>query len=332
MQISERGGMTVPAIQKVGKAVLFAAIVVSLLMVLSVVFRPKDNREEAGMEYPGANGILGEAPETVDLLMIGDSEAWAAFSPMQMWKERGISAYVCGTSGQQLYRSVGFLEQALEKQKPKVVVLETNTMFRDYHLDEMLGYQACRWFPVFQYHNRWKSLNRNDLSPDVTYTYRDDFKGYKFSTECVPSPENNYMKPNRRFEVISRKNRIMLHRIQNLCQEHGASLVLVSTPSTKNWNYARHNTVAFFAWQEDLPYIDLNLETGMLPIDWEKDTRDKGDHMNYWGAVKVSSYLAQKLQQQYGLADHRGDGRYRSWEDALQNYENTVERELERAD
>lgn len=277
------------------------------------------------MEHPGANGILGEAPGTVDLLMIGDSEAWAAFTPMQMWKDRGVSAYVCGTSGQQLYKSVGFLEQALEQQKPKVVVLETNTMFRDYHLDEVLGYKAMKLLPVFQYHNRWKQLHWKDLSGRVKYTWRDDFKGYKFSVECNPSTKKDHMKPSKKFEIVSRKNQMMLHRIQKLCEEHGAQLVLVSTPSTKNWNCARHNTVAFYSANEKIPYIDMNLEKDFPKIDWEKDTRDKGDHMNYWGAVKVSSYLAQKMQEMYDLPDHRGDEKYRSWDEALGKYETAVE-------
>ena len=310
---------------RVGKAILFSAILFCLLLIASAVLKPKDNSEAAGMEHPGANGILGEAPGTVDLLMIGDSEAWSAFTPMQMWKERGISTYVCGTGGQQLYKSIGFLEQALEQQQPKVVVLETNTMFRDYHLDEILGYKAMKLLPVFQYHNRWKHLSWEDWSGQVNYTWRDDFKGYKFSVERNPSAKKNHMKPNKKFKVVSRKNQVMLRKLEALCEEHGATLVLVSTPSTKNWNYARHNTVAFYAWEKQIPYIDMNLEPDFPKIDWETDTRDQGDHMNYWGAVKCSSYLAQKLQETYGLPDHRGEEKYRSWEDALAKYEAAVE-------
>ena len=41
-------------------------------------------------------------------------------------------------------------------------------------------------------------------------------------------------------------------------EENGAQLMLVSTPSLKNWNSERHNTVAELAEEFGLEYIDMN--------------------------------------------------------------------------
>ena len=65
--------------------------------------------------------------------------------------------------------------------------------------------------------------------------------------------------------------------------------------------------------------MDLNLES--LGIDWTKDTFDKGDHLNHFGAVKVTSFLADYLQNRGGLTDHRSDPAYSGWDQALKDYE-----------
>lgn len=109
-----------------------------------------------------------------------------------------------------------------------------------------------------------------------------------------------------------------------LCEENGAQLILVSTPSTLNWNYARHNSIAAFAAEHGLTYLDMNTMPDEVPVNWETDTRDKGDHLNYSGAVKVTRYLGQYLTQRFELPDKRGAADFSSWNDALQHYRNTI--------
>ena len=63
----------------------------------------------------------------------------------------------------------------------------------------------------------------------------------------------------------------------------------------------------------DLEYYDLN-ELDM--IDWSKETRDGGEHLNYNGAKKVSNYLGEYIKNTGLVEDHRGDKKYASWQEA----------------
>ena len=114
-------------------------------------------------------------------------------------------------------------------------------------------------------------------------------------------------------------NQYYVKAIKELCDRHGAQLLLVSTPSPVNWSYERHNGIQKFADELGCDYVDLNLES--LGIDWTKDTFDKGDHLNHFGSVKVTSFLADYLRDRGGLTDHRTDPAYSGWDQALKDYE-----------
>lgn len=107
---------------------LFIAILAFILMTVSYLFIPKSNHPGFGMIDVEANGILGEKENTIDVLFLGDSEAYCSFSPMEMYNEYGFTSYVCATGAQRLYYTYDFFMKAFKNQKPKVVVLETNTI------------------------------------------------------------------------------------------------------------------------------------------------------------------------------------------------------------
>ena len=56
-------------------------------------------------------------------------------------------------------------------------------------------------------------------------------------------------------------------------------------------------------------------------MDWNKDTTDKGYHMNVLGAEKISKCLGNYLKSQYQLPNHREDANYKQWEKDTQEYE-----------
>ena len=91
----------------------------------------------------------------------------------------------------------------------------------------------------------------------------------------------------------------------------------------KNWWTAKHNTVQDLADELNSDYIDTNV-IGEIDINWITDTKDKGDHVNYYGAKNVSHYVGNYLKNK-GLEYHRGDPDYANWDEDLIEYHKILE-------
>jgi len=128
---------------------------VILLAMASMFFRPKNNQDLYGMEEPRANGILGEPEETLDVLFVGDSVSYASIIPIQIWRNYGITSYLCGSTMQDLYYTKEFVNKAFEKQSPKIVFVGTATIFNEFTEKEKIWNVLEQNIPILRYHDRW---------------------------------------------------------------------------------------------------------------------------------------------------------------------------------
>ena len=315
---------------KIAKTLLgLAAFAMGLLVILyglSFLFVPKNNTKDAGMEEIYANGIQGEPPNSIDVVVVGDSESYSSISPLHIWKTTGYTSYVCGSGRQYLSYSKTLLERAFETQSPKLVILETLCIYRQIPAKTVVMDEVSRYLPILRYHDRWKVMTREDFSPTDGNSYTTPYKGYRHNNKVSGADTSNYMAQTEKIASIPLVNRLLVKQIQELCEANGAKLLLLSTPSTVNWNYQRHNGIQELADELDLEYIDLNTKPQEVPIDWSTDTYDRGDHLNYSGSRKVSQFLAKYLEGTQMFSDHRGDSKYASWNTLLQDYEAKVEK------
>lgn len=263
--------------------------------------------------------VSAEKKNTIDVLVAGDSESYTSVSPMDLWDRAGIAAYDCGQPGQRIQETYYILKTAFRTQSPKLVLFETNTMFRDpgflknvqLSLTEPLAYH----FPVIKYHNAWKALFDGPGGPKKSY------KGFEIRDKVVSyEGDEEYMKETKDKAQIPEVVRIYMEKIKRLCEKNGADLLLVSAPSPKNYNYKKHNSLEEYARENDLPYVDLNMKFRDIGIDWKMDSYDRGDHLNISGARKVTAYMGQYLSDNYDLPDRRNDDGWREWDDLAKEY------------
>lgn len=305
-------------------SVLFIVILIPILYYSSMIFIPKNNLDGFGMRDISANGILSEKDDSLDVLILGDSEAYSSFSPMEIYHHHGITSYVCATSGQPLYYTKSLLERTLKTQSPQVVVIETNAIFRNFSSAEPLADKISELFPVFDYHDRWKSLNSDDFTGTVNYTYNNVLKGFNYNTSILKvNSLDGYMAKTDKKATIPFLNRYLLDSMVQTCKDRDIEVVLVSTPSPVNWDSKKHNCIEHYAHNRDIRYVDLN-DSKLVSIDWQKDTRDAGDHLNYAGAKKVTAFLGKYLQETFILPDHRQDEFYGAWNKSWEDYKKIV--------
>ena len=312
-------------------SILFIIGLIGLLYLGSQILAPKDNDQEGGILNASAHGILSEPQNTVDVLIIGNSESMCAMMPMQLWDQYGFTSYCCGTTGQRLSYSEQFLYKTFRNQQPKVVILETLNIFKEVPYQDAALNMLESSFSIFTYHSRWKTLGWKDLNLAVDYSHIDDTKGYYFSADIKPADVSGYMKPSDKVETFSSVNRFFIDNIITFCEKNGAKLVFVSTPSTQNWDSERHNSMVRLSEETGIDFIDLNTLADEIGIDWSRDTEDRGDHMNYYGAQKVTAYLGNYLAETGLLTDHRQDLAYAPWNESLRRFNETVRQSLEEA-
>ena len=306
------------AARKLIGAIIFILLLLVILLLLSYWFYPQKS-ENVTMQEVKPNGILAEPDNTLDVLLFGDSEAYTAFSPVQMWKEQGFSSFVGASSSQYISLTESFVRQSLEHQKPKVVILETNAFYRKIRSDNAFITRIENMFSIIQYHNRWKNMFPIQFDVGNNYTWKDDLKGYKYAKLTTKGSNDKYMIKTKKKKPIPKTNARYVKQITDYCHSKGVKVLFVSTPSSRNWNYERHNAVQELAKQVGADYLDMNLLE--LGIDWHTDTADAGDHLNFRGAKKVCKYLGKYLKDTYHLEDKRKDAAYQSWNDLIDKYE-----------
>lgn len=329
-------------IKKCLKGICFVAVFALLFLVFQEVLRGK--WVVSGKDNTASTSTFKEYKEleegTVDALFVGTSHLLYGIDPMYMYEHTGITGFVFGGPGLRLDLSYLTLKDALDKQTPEVVILDASGFHytnqqaearaRKFADQLPLTWEKVEYafnngneeldplsvmFPLIRYHSRWDNLTRVDLQR-MTGTLEDTYvRGHHISFEQVPAnlpfdtPEEGF--------AITERNLDYFDRIVRLCEERGIPLLVCKVP-TPDWNITCSQAVAEVAKEQGVPYLELYYELDEIGIDTATDFHDDTDHMNQYGAEKLTLYMAEYLKENYGLTDHRGE--YEKWDRDIPEY------------
>lgn len=295
------------------RIILFFGILFILIEVTSFIFIPnKANLFEFGYNKKTKYDLLSEPNNTIDAIFIGDSLIYNGISPMYIWNNYGYTTYDCAIPAATLDQIYDYSEVIVKSQSPKIVYMEIDPAFRDPRNIKLIKYKfdgLKKYVPLLTFHNNWKQIgNKESVNP---------YKGYKYSSKVKGPIKHRYMKKTNRRKPIIDINKKEFKKLVKLYKDNNIKFVLIETP-TISYSTLKENSIKDLAKEYDLEYINLN--TIDLKIDWEKETKDLGVHMNYLGARKVSTYMAEDIKKRDILKDHRNDPKYKSWDVAYELY------------
>lgn len=310
-------------LKNVKKSILFMVILLIIIVIISFLLLPWQAVKKYGIFKTASYAILSEEENTIDAVAIGDSLIYSSISPMEIWHKYGYTTFDAATAGQYIKDSYLNLEVAIENQHPKIVFFEADVLFRDssFYL-WYANYKKIveKYFPIINYHDNWKKKLFNFMNNDNKFNKLNVNKGYVYITKTKKAPSKNYMKYTKKVKNISEANLEYFSKMVDLCNKNNIKFVIISIPDLKKWNYEKHNAIDALATKYNLEFIDLNINNP-LKINWKKDTKDNGGHLNYKGAKKVSKFIGEYLKNSKLLTDHRKDKKYQSWNDSYLIYE-----------
>ena len=267
-----------------------------------------------------------------DVIFIGDCEVYANFTPMEMYREQGITAYVRGSSQQLIWQSYYVLKETLEYETPKVVVLNVNAMRYSEPVSEAfhrLTIDKMRWsdekvgiirasmmeeetflsyvFPILRYHSRFDELTKEDFQYFLR-TKDNTWNGHLVNQNVLPVESL----PTKRVLADYAFGDICwdyLEQMRQLCGDNGVELILIKAPSVYPYWYEEYDAqIQEYADKNGLAFYNFLDHVEEIGIDYQLDTYDEGLHLNLSGATKLSKFFANILAREHGIPDHRADG------------------------
>ncbi|MGN0493728.1 MAG: hypothetical protein ACI4F7_08785 [Acutalibacteraceae bacterium] len=321
--------MNKPLLKQLLRAVCFTSLLTSILFTVSVMLEPKDNTRRSGITHADLYGFLSEPENTVDIAVIGNSDAGNGFSPLELWNKYGYTSYVCAEPWQTVPQGYSVLKKFLRFQKPKLVVLETDGVFDRINPAKAAAYIAeptrGGLISLIDYHNRWKTAKLKELFQKPIYTYHSFSKGQWLDNGVKGYTGGEYMKKCREKEKIPLSARLALDLFVKTCRENKIGLLFAELPSQSSWSYKKHNAVADYADKNGIPFLDLNIDRESFGFDWKTDTRDGGNHLNNRGAKKSTLFIGEYISKNCSIPDRRQDKRFKRWNEDYEHYLKSVQ-------
>lgn len=266
-----------------------------------------------------------------DVVFVGDCEVYANFTPMEMYRDAGITAYVRGSSQQLIWQSYYILKETFEHEKPKAVVFNVNSMRYSEPVSEAynrLTIDNMKWsdekigiinasmteeenffsyvFPILRYHSRFDELTGEDF--EYIFKVKDNtWNGHLVNKEINPLEGLPTVRPlaDYSFGDICWE---YLDKMRTLCEENGAEFILIKAPSVyPHWYEEYDAQIEEYAAKHGLVFYNFLDYVSEIGIDYLTDTYDAGLHLNLDGAEKLSVYFARILAENHGIEDRRND-------------------------
>ena len=331
------------------KTVLFTLLVIIMLLGILHVVNYKSTGGGGGFQR-----FYQKKSNSIDVMFFGSSHAHCTIDHGYLWDEYGMAGYTLSAGGQRLDSTYYFIKEALRTQTPRVIVVEmlgaTGNEIQNTDTDVYRNALSMRWsdnsveymnyladsmqmdktgreelftkIPIV--HSRYRELEQSDFVDRIPFMV-----GYRGSYERAPI-ERPDVAGDKEILSLTEEKIPILQNIIDEAKAKGVEVVFFASPfRLSQEQQEQFNAVEEFAAAQNIPFINYNKLYDEIDLDFERDFRDS-EHVNNYGAVKVTRHLAEFLKENYEIPDRRGEADYQLWEDNALYLSNKVLRhELE---
>lgn len=314
------------------KGIAFSSL---LLLLIVRTYEALSWKDTLGDYISSVDQLYATEDNMMDVVFMGSSHTYCSISPALLWGENGIAAFNMTTSGQDKNSTCHYLRELLKTQSPEVVFVEmyglafdvhavegnvhrnmmgmplsenSIALIDDYVIDEEMNLNYKLRWPIV--HTRYKELEMYDF---VTYDFSEYGRGVDFN--YVVTPNVYPMEAQAYTEVeLTDTNRAWLDELYSLSQENNFELVFFVAPAGVTVEQqGQINAASLYAKELGVDFIDFNQFSIEMGIDYLKDFIDN-QHLNGYGAEKLTRYFADYMDDNYDLKDHRNEEGYEQWD------------------
>lgn len=337
--------------------VVFIMLVCLLLIYLLRVFTMKDDKH-AEQTF---RAFYDQKEDSLDGIYLGSSSAYRYWIPTEAYRKYGLAIFNLGTGSQPVVLQKYLIEEALKTQPDmKIIIIDIRSLTTpaEKHkeadirrvTDGMkssktrreairaalkffkaegaeISYNTAYYdYPFLLYHNRWKEdLTLREL--------RGKHKGNKYkgfiptihSLNAVEMEQPAYTSETAEPTSLRKKT---LQDLLDYCKTLDQKVVFVSAPYAMNEDrQALMHAYMKQIRENGFETFDFNTPelVEKLDLDWSRDFMDT-KHVNYYGAVKYTRFVAKLVKKRISSTDHRVEPAYVSWDGSVGRLDEKMDR------
>lgn len=318
------------------RAVCFSVLTVLLLIYAVFVFTPKHDYGICSMMH-----LYRQPDDSIDVLAVGTSLAYAGINTNVLWEEYGIASYNLCSAEQPFWVSYYTIKEALKTQHPKVILLDAKPAIytRDYskrgrtilstygikgienrvgailacveNVQDAVGYILG----LPEVHSNYSKLEANDfVFPPDNGGRGESWKGY-IESDVIEQHQKPSLTWNNVRRNMNEREEEYARKIFELVKEEGVPLIHIGLPNPDYANDHMYYNALWSVAEEygiyGVNYNDPNMRFGLR---YSSDFAD-WQHLNVKGSVTFSRKSGEDLKSYFNLPDRRGDEKYASYDE-----------------
>lgn len=328
-------------------SIFLLTIMLSCLLLQHYVLRNVDHNSLR------IEGYYQEERDTLDVVFIGASDIYTSFMPGRAYEKYGFTSYLLASESITSEGVKTAVKEVVRTQHPEMIVIEANAFLygdddnekNEAHIHKFfdnlplsvnkLDYIANhvpvddRWeylFPLIKYHGLWTEYPErlHEMASNLTLDMRGHnyLKGFRTTAKIFKSDKqclNSKLAEEKSELDLNPKLEHQLKDLLSYCNNQNLQVVFVRAPhyvTAETYDRVkRSNKMASVVKEYGYNYYTLENEAVQIGIDEKRDFYNE-DHMNVYGALKFTDYLAEKLVNEEDLeADPISEDTEESWKE-----------------